>query len=58
MNDDDEGSWKPCPKCATPMVDLRSINLRQCVKCGHVEAWLLAKGQRPLINTNRGDRKR
>ena len=26
----DDGTGKPCPKCGTPMVNLSSINQRQC----------------------------
>ena len=53
-----DGTGKPCPKCGTPMVNLSSISRRQCVGCGYVEPWKLAEGQRPLINTSRGDKKK
>ena len=52
-----DGTGKPCPKCGTPMVNLSSINLRECVGCQHKEPWHLSEGQKPLINNNRGDRK-
>ena len=40
------------------MVDLRSISLRICTGCKHNEEWHLKAGQKPLINTSRGDRKK
>ena len=53
-----DGTGKPCPKCGTPMVNLASINERQCIGCGHSEPWKLSEGQKPLINTSRGDKKK
>lgn len=53
-----DGTGKPCPLCGTPMINLRSINLRICCGCKHNEAWHLSEGQKPLINTSRGDRKK
>ena len=51
------GTGKPCPVCGTPMVNLSSINLRICTGCKRNEEWHLTAGQKPLINTSRGDKK-
>lgn len=48
---------KACPKCAGPLVDLRSLNVRLCADCKSEYPWHLAPGQRPLIGNNRQDRK-
>lgn len=53
----DTAMGKKCPACSAPMVDLRSLNLRQCVGCRREFDWHLADGQRPLIGSNRVDRK-
>jgi ssDNA-binding Zn-finger/Zn-ribbon topoisomerase 1 len=53
-----DGTGKPCPDCGAPMVNLASLNLRQCIGCGHSEHWNLKDGQKPLVNTNRGDKKK
>jgi len=53
-----DGTGKPCPVCGWPMVNLSSISLRLCVGCKHSEAWKLSDGQKPLINTSRGDKKK
>ena len=55
---DDKGTGKPCPECGTPMVGYSSIDLRECVGCDHSEPWELAEGQKPLINSSRGDKKK
>ncbi len=52
-----DGTGKPCPMCGAPMVNLASINRRQCAACKHKEPWHLSEGQKPLNNNNRGDRK-
>ena len=52
----DEPRGKPCPRCGSPLVALRSMNRRQCVGCGRMFEWLLDEGQRPLIGSNRVDR--
>lgn len=52
----DEPRGKPCPRCGSPLVALRSMNRRQCVGCGRMFEWLLDEGQRPLIGSNRQDR--
>jgi len=54
---DDKGTGKPCPHCGVPMINLMSINQRVCIGCHHEELWRLASGQKPLINTSRGDKK-
>ncbi len=55
---DDKGTGKPCPNCKAPMVGYSSIDLRECVGCDHSEPWKLAEGQKPLINSSRGDKKK
>lgn len=52
----DEPRGKPCPRCGSPLVALRSMNRRQCVGCGRMFEWLLDEGQKPLIGSNRQDR--
>jgi len=53
----DEPRGKPCPRCGSPLVALRSMNRRQCVWYGRMFEWLLDEGQRPLIGSNRQDRR-
>ena len=48
---------KECPKCAGPLVDLRSQNLRICSDCKAEYEWSLKPGQPPLITNNRADRR-
>lgn len=48
---------KTCPKCAAPLVALRSLNARICIDCKTEHDWHLAPGQKPLITTNRDNRK-
>lgn len=48
---------KPCPRCNSPLADLRSMNKRQCTGCGRYFAWELSEGQRPLLGSNRADRR-
>lgn len=48
---------KKCPACDSPLVDLRSINKRKCSGCKQEYDWPLNEGQRPLIGSNRSDRK-
>lgn len=52
-----EPRGKPCPHCNSPLVDLRSMNRRQCSGCGRYYAWELSEGQKPLIGSSRQDRK-
>lgn len=51
-----DGTGKPCPKCCWPMINLSSVSLRVCTGCKHNEQWHLSDGQKPLINSSRGDR--
>ncbi len=55
----ENGLGKRCPGCGEPMVDLRSLNARQCTNgtCALVVDWNLAPGQQPLLGSNRIDRK-
>ena len=50
---------RACPDCGEPMTDLRSHNARQCTngRCQLITGWHLAPGQKPLIGSNRIDRK-
>lgn len=48
---------KPCPRCAAPLVDLRSQFKRICSGCKVEFEWRLDDGQKPLINSSRGDKK-
>lgn len=52
-----DGSGKPCPRCGSPMADLRSMQKRLCASCGHEEDWTLAHGQAPLIGPSRAKNK-
>jgi ssDNA-binding Zn-finger/Zn-ribbon topoisomerase 1 len=51
-----DGTGKPCPKCGTPMVNLSSINERQCIGCGHCEPWKLAEGQKSILGKGKGEK--
>lgn len=47
-----------CPNCGnTDLVLYRSMNLKQCPDCRTEIPWTLDPGQKPLIGTNRQDRK-
>jgi len=48
-----------CPDCRAELVALRSINAKLCSngKCQQVIDWHLAPGQKPLVGSNRQDRK-
>lgn len=48
-----------CPTCRAELVALRSINAKLCSngKCQQVIDWQLAPGQKPLVGSNRQDRK-
>lgn len=48
---------KPCHDCGAPLVSLSSLSRRICSGCKREQAWELEEGQKPLINTSRGDRK-
>lgn len=52
----DEPRGKPCPRCGSPLVDLRTMNRRQCCGCKRYFVWHLDEGQKPLIGSNRQDR--
>lgn len=55
----DNGTGRTCPDCWSPMTDLRSLNARLCSngKCQLLVDWNLSLGQRPLLGSNRADRK-
>lgn len=55
---DEKGTGKPCHNCEWPTVAIRSHNERLCVVCKREIVWELAPGQKPLLNNNRGDRKK
>ena len=52
-----DGTGKPCPNCGHAMVDLRSMDAREC-SCGYIESWPLNQGQKPLVGSNRSTRQR
>lgn len=48
-----------CPKCGNPdVVRMSSLRIIHCPDCHTESPWPLKDGQKPLINTNRGDRKK
>lgn len=55
---DSSGILIACPQCGEPMSNLPSLNARQCATgCKSVFDWKLSDGQKPLIGSNRQDRK-
>lgn len=47
-----------CEKCeSTQLCKLRSAFIKKCTVCGHEMHWPLDEGQKPLIGSNRGDRR-
>lgn len=47
-----------CPTCRAELVALRSINAKMCSgPCKTMYDWQLAPGQKPLVGSNRQDRK-
>lgn len=47
-----------CPTCRAELVALRSINAKMCSgPCKELFAWNLKPGQKPLVGSNRQDRK-
>lgn len=48
---------KPCQACGEPLVNLASLRKRVCIGCKREVEWNLDRGQKPLVNTSRGDRK-
>ena len=54
----DNGTGKPCPDCGAPMVGVGTRNERWCIDCNKSHPWNLDKGQKRLINSSRGDRKK
>ena len=47
---------KPCQACGEPLVNLASLRKRVCIGCKREVEWNLDRGQKPLVNTSRGDR--
>lgn len=48
-----------CPKCGnTRLVRLSSLQVMLCPDCKTETPWPLREGQKPLIGSNRGDRKK
>ena len=52
----DDAKGKRC-ECGGPLVALRSVDLRICNDCKTETPWRLSEGQKPLIGSNRSDRK-
>lgn len=48
---------RPCPVCGGPMCALASLNKLLCADCKHEVTWMLDPGQKPLVGSNRQDRK-
>ena len=48
---------KPCPDCGSPLVSLSSLSRRICSGCKREQEWTLDDGQKPLLNSARGDRR-
>lgn len=47
-----------CPKCGNPdVIRMSSLRIIHCVDCHTESPWPLKDGQKPLISSNRGDRK-
>ncbi len=53
----DEDSKNTCPECNSPLSLMRSNNLKECTSCDYKCDWDLDPGQKPLIGSNRGDRR-
>jgi len=53
----DDSTAKRCTLCSGPLVSLRGQGARICNDCKTEFEWLLDDGQRPLLGSNRGDRK-
>ena len=50
---------KQCNACTSKaLVHLRSMNLKICADCGNEIEWRLDEGQRPLIDSSRGGKKK
>lgn len=48
-----------CPKCGNPeVVRMSSLRIIYCVDCHTESPWPLKDGQKPLIGSARGDRKK
>lgn len=48
---------KPCPHCGGALSSLSSMNHRLCTGCGAEIPWTLNKDQKPLVGSNRQDRR-
>lgn len=53
----DDARGPKCPCCRGPLISYSSMNIRECVDCGHMYSWDLDPGQKPLVTNNRHDRK-
>jgi ribosomal protein L37AE/L43A len=48
-----------CPKCGNPdVIRMSSLRIIHCPDCHTESPWPLKDGQKPLIGSNRGDRKK
>jgi Uncharacterized paraquat-inducible protein A len=47
-----------CPQCGcTDLIRYSSLNMKQCPDCKTEIPWHLSDGQKPLVGSNRQDRK-
>jgi len=46
-----------CPHCGAPLVSLSSQNLKLCPDCKGQYPWPLKPEQRPIVNSQRGDKR-
>ena len=47
-----------CPQCGcTDLIRYSSLNIKQCPDCKTEIPWHLSDGQKPLVGSNRQDRK-
>lgn len=53
----DDSTAKRCKLCSGPLISLSGQRARICNDCKTEFDWPLDDGQKPLINSSRGDRK-
>jgi len=54
---DQHSGTKPCPYCGGALSSLASQNTRLCTQCLAEISWELSAGQKPLVGSNRQDRR-
>lgn len=49
---------KICEKCgSSALSEMRGAFIKKCTVCNHEMNWPLDEGQKPLLGSNRGDRR-